>query len=119
VGRQPRQHVFHPHARLGQPQRVVRHDELEVPGQEHGLDFEGRLRNLRLGIDVSGGLRVQEALPEQGLPLNSPIDRPSSPFVVASLAAVSRMVARLASPFEGLGSASRGLVFWFDAVFMT
>jgi hypothetical protein len=56
--------VFHTPARLCQPHRVVRHDELEIPGQEHGLDFKNCLRDLRLGVHLSGGLRVKEALPE-------------------------------------------------------
>jgi hypothetical protein len=49
---------------LGQPKQVVRHNELEIPSQEHGLDFESSLRNLRLRIDLAGGLRVKDALSE-------------------------------------------------------
>src|SRR5262249_53375822 len=58
------QDVLHALARSCQETRVVRHDELEIPGQKHGLDFKNCLRNLRLGINLSGGMRVKEALPE-------------------------------------------------------
>ena len=35
--------------------RVVHHDEQEVPGQEHGLDFEYRLPDVRVRNDLAGG----------------------------------------------------------------
>jgi hypothetical protein len=63
-----RQDVFHAFARSCQDNRVVRQGELEIPGQKHGLDFKNRLRNLRLGINLSGGLRVKTAGPEDGCP---------------------------------------------------